>query len=228
MNEQKKKIIYFIIIALIAVAFIVLYMMDTSIKKSDDSFFTDIFNISESPIPNDSSSVIASKNSSSLDNSAISQSYHELDEIKVIDWNEVDVDSIYVDSNRNKFTLTRHGFKKWAIKSVRIDEKIPSSNNAIFRLLNVFQHFFTDNNLTRNYSEMSIYFEKPICTVKTYFKDGTVGTLTFTRIEEYDRFHKENRLKTWVRVNDQTVVYATSFNILERFIVSETEFLKFR
>jgi len=226
MNEQKKKIIYFIIIALIAVAFIVLYLMDTSIKKSDDSFFTDIFNISESPIPNDSSSVIASKNSSSLDNPAISQSYHELDEIKVIDWNEAEVDSIFIDSPRNKFTLTRHGFKMWAIKSTRINEKIPRTNYAIFRLLNIFQHFVTDNNLTRDYSEMAEYFEKPICTVVTYFKDGTVGKLTFIRIEEYDSFHKENRLKTWTRVNDQTVVYATSFNILERFIVSENEFLK--
>ena len=45
--------------------------------------------------------------------------------------------------------------------------------------------------------------------------------------EEYDDFYKGKKLKTWTRVNEETVVYATAFNTLQRFLVSENEFLKF-
>jgi len=237
MNENRKKIIYLCIIIFLAVAFVILYSTDKTNQDSKSQIaFSDIFQTIEPAFSanNDNQNRSSSDNINNETNNETNNDdevdeaipYNKFEKVQVINWDEAQVDSIRVSNPRNKFTLTRHGYRKWMINSVRIDAKVPRANRAIFRILNIFKHFFADYSLTRDYSELSEHFEKPICTVLVYFKDGTVEKLTFIRIEEYNEIFKEYKLKTWVRINEETVVYSTVFNTLERFLVSENEFLK--
>ena len=91
----------------------------------------------------------------------------------------------------------------------------------------MFDKFYTDNYQTRDYSDLAEYFENPICTVIANFNNGETEKITFIRIEEFNTFSQKVIMTTWTRINEETVVYATTYNILERFLISENEFLKF-
>ncbi len=227
MEDKKKSIIYFIIILLLAVAFVALYLVDSSIVESQgDDAFTEVIESIKPALENGNDNL--PNNDENYDPNK-SETIVNYEEIQVIDWDKNQIDSVQVFSQRKDFTLINHGKpgeKKWSIRSPRLDEKIPSSNNALFKLLNVFELFKTDNNLTRDYSEFAKYFEYPICTVVANFKDGRKEKITFIRIAVYDEFSDQTKMKTWARVNEETVVYAGTYNILERFLVAEELFLR--
>jgi hypothetical protein len=219
MNEKSKKNIYFGIIILLAIAFTSLYLMDKDIHRSEGK---DAF-----------SSVMGSMEPAITDNQVAStsgdeeESYLNSDKVQVINWDKSKIDSIQIFSQRNNFTLIRHGERKWSLRSVRVEQKIVKTNHAIFRLTNMFDKFYTDNYQTRDYSELAEYYENPICTVIANFNDGKTEKMTFIRIEEFNTFSQKVKMTTWTRINEETVVYATTYNTLERFLISEKEFLKF-
>ncbi len=227
MDEKKKSIIYFIVILLLALAFIVLYLLDSSIEESQGSdAITGVIESIKPALENQTSESSDEDNEETLPKSETVINYEE---VKIIDWDVNKIDSIQVYSQRKNYTLINHGKtgeKKWSIRSVRVEQKIVKSNNALFKLLNVFEHFKTDNNLTRDYSEFSKYFEYPICTIVVNFKDGRTEKLTFIRIAGYNEILDKTQMMTWVRVNEETVVYSSTYNLLERFLVAEEEFLK--
>lgn len=221
MTEKKKKIIYFIIILVMTLAFITFYSLDNNIAKAEGD---DAFSVISKPFK----AALNDKDEEPADSTASEESFADLayEKIQVFTWEKNDIDSLQIFSQRKNFTLINHGPKNWSIRSARLNEKIPKANNAIFKLLNVFTHLTSDNKLTRDYSELAKYFDYPICTITASFKNGTKGKLTFIRIAELNKFTNETEMKTWLRVNKETVVYATSYNTLERFLVNEEDFLK--
>jgi hypothetical protein len=227
MDEKKKKIIYFSLIFVMAIAFVILYLLDTDISKSEGSdAFTVYYNALEPSLDSDADNENveeSTKNSTSVKESGSTYLYEE---VQIINWDESKIDSLQIFSQRKDFTLIYHGPLKWSIRSPRLYEKIPKTNRAMFRITNVFNKLTTDNYLTKDYSEFAKYFEYPICTVVANFQDGTKSTIAFIRIAQVNDKTDEVEMKTWVRANDDTVVYATSYNILERFLVLEKEFLK--
>lgn len=227
MNEKKKKLIYFNIIILLAIAFTTLYLMDKDIKKSEGKdAFSSILESIEPAINDDQTDPTTGDEAKSK---AISdgESYSTSDRVQIINWDKTKIDSIQIFSQRNNFTLIRHGERKWSLRSVRVEQNIVKTNHALFRLTNMFDKFYTDNYQTRDYSEFAKYFENPICTVIANFKNGETEKMTFIRIEEFDDYNQKVMMKTWTRINEETVVYAATYNILERFLISEKEFLKF-
>jgi hypothetical protein len=237
MDDKKKSIIYFIVILLLAVAFVVLYLLDSSITESEgqDAFTEVIENIKpalendNNPSPNKQEEKTESNKNQDKNLDSDNETTVSYEEIKVINWDANEIDSVQIFSPRKDFTLINHGKageKKWSIRSPRVNAKIASTNNALFKLLNVFTLFKTDNNLTRDYSEFSKYFEYPACTVVAHFKDGSQEKLTFIRIAGYDEFMDKTKMMTWARVNEETLVYAATYNILERFLVAENLFLR--
>lgn len=234
MDDKKKSVIYFLLILVLATAFIVLYLLDSNMTKSegDDAFTTVVKSMKETSESinaadsdnNDNKENMIEKDAEKPDNNVI-----EYEEIKVIEWDRNDIDSIQVFSKRKDFSLINHGLpgeKKWSIKSVRLDEKIPPSNRALFKLLNVFEYFKTDNSMTKDYSEYAKYFDYPVCTIIVHFKDSSSRKLSFIRIAGYNNILDRDEMQTWARVDEETVVYAATYNILERFLVAESEFLK--
>lgn len=220
MDDKRKKIIYLSFMFVLSIAFISLYILDNNMTKSQgDDAFTVLYDTLEPTIKNNQDE----NDSQDLQKSESTYSYEQ---IQIIDWDENKIDSVEVFSQRKDYTLIHHGPRKWSIRSERLDEKIPKTNRAIFKLTNIFTHMITDNNLTKDYSEFAKYFEYPICTVISNFKDGTKEKLTFIRIAQVNETSNEVEMKTWVRVNEETVVYATTYNTLERFLVAEKEFLK--
>lgn len=235
MNEKKKSIIYFVIILLLAIAFVTLYLLDSNISESQGKdAFSNVVESLEPALHNEAEDQTNSdtKKSKSTGNEyeGKSETIVNIDVVQVIDWEKSEIDSIQIFSQRKDFTLINHGQpgeKKWSIRSPRVDQKITSTNRALFKLLNVFKHFKTDNYKTQDYSQFAKYFEYPVCEVVANFKDGRQEKLTFIRIAEYNEEKDETEMRTWVRVNEETVVYISTYNILERFLVAEKEFLKF-
>ena len=228
MNEKKKKIIYFSIIIILAIAFTILYLMDKDIQKSEgkDAFSSVLESIE--PVLNDNQ--VAPTTGDKPRSKTISDeegSYISSDKVLVINWDKTKIDSIQIFSQRNNFTLIRHGERKWSLRSVRVEQKIVKTNHALFRLTNVLDKFYTDNYQTRDYSDYAKYYENPICTVIANFNNGETEKMTFIRIKEFDEFSQKVIMNTWTRINEETVVYAATYNILERFLISEKEFLKF-
>lgn len=227
MNEKKKKIIYFGLMLLLAVAFISLYLLDGNVAKSEGKdAFSSLIEAIEPTINDNQADDTQTIEPQEIETSEYGKSYLKSDRIQIVNWDKSKVDSIQVFSPRNKFTLINQGRNSWSVRSVRIQENIPKTNRALFRLLNMFDHLYTDNNLTKDYSEYAEYFENPYCKVIVNFNDGTTKQMTFIGIEEYDDFSQKVIMKYWTRVNEETVVYAILFNSLERFLVSENEFLK--
>ena len=224
MTDKKKSIIYFVLILTLAVAFLTLYLLDNSpsLETEDDSVIVRYESIKPTAISDVNEMEIEVDKDEDI---------HIYDEIQVIDWDIGRVDSLQILSPRKDFSLIRHNERDWSIRSVRLNERIPSSNNALFKVENVFNQLITNDYYTTDYSELSRYFEYPACTVLVFFKDGNNKKLTFIRtvavIDEEIPNQKKGQMDTWVRVNDETVVYKTTYNVLARFLVQEQEFLNF-
>lgn len=228
MCEKKKKIIYFSIIILLAFTFTALYLMDNDIHKSEGKdAFSNVLDSLEPALSDTQAPSSTSDNSQNAEPELVKESIVNSDKVLVINWDKTKLDSVQVFSQRNNFTLIYHGVKKWSLRSARVEENITSTNHALFRLTNIFTRFYTDNYQSKDYSELAPYFENPICTVIANFNNGKTEKMTFIRIKEFDEFSQKEVLNTWTRINEETVVYIATYNILERFLVSENEFLKF-
>lgn len=221
MSDKKKSIIYFVLILTLATAFLTLYLLDSSPSvKSEDDAVTMLYKTIKPATQNE------------LETEEVNDDDNPIfyDEIRVVDWDLSTLDSLQILSPRKDFSLIRHDERKWSIRSARLNERIPGSNGAIFRVENVFKLLTTNDYNTVDYSELSRYFEYPACTVLAFFKDGSNKKLTFIRImaeiDEELPDQQEDKLDTWVRINDETVVYKTTYNVLARFLVQEQEFLK--
>lgn len=221
MSDKKKKLIYFILVLSLAVAFLVLYLLDNkpSVKSQDDAvtmLYKSIKPTIETNFPE-----------AGTQNEPEGEVISHYEKVQIIDWNANELDSLQILSPRKDFSLIRHKENDWSIRSVRINEKIPKSNNAIFKVENVFNNMITNDYFTENYSDLSKYFEYPACTVIAFFKDGTKSKITFIRIvTELEKQDSKAKMETWVRVNEETVVYKATYNVLARFLVKEQEFLK--
>ncbi len=221
MDDKKKRIIYLILVFILALAFITLYLLDNNMTKSEGKdAFSVVYETIEPALNNE---VNDDTNTTNPEKSETTLNYEK---VQIINWDISSIDSLQIFSQRKDFTLINHDEDRWSIRSVRLDEKIPKANRAKWRILNIFTHLITNNYLTKDYSELAKYFEYPICTVLSNFKDGTQQKLVFIRIAEVNDSSQEVEMKTWIRVNDETVVYSVTYNTLERFLVQEKEFLK--
>ena len=221
MSDKKKKLIYFILVLSLAVAFLVLYLLDNkpSVKSQDDAV-TMLYKSIKPTIESDFQKAATQKEP---EGEVISH----YEKVQIIDWNANELDSLQILSPRKDFSLIRHKESDWSLRSERMNKKIPKSNNAIFKVENVFNHLITNDYFTKNYSDLAKYFEYPACTVIAFFKDGTQSKLTFIRIvTEMKEQNGKAKMETWVRVNEETVVYKATYNVLARFLVREQEFLK--
>ncbi|OQY38122.1 MAG: hypothetical protein B6226_04095 [Candidatus Cloacimonetes bacterium 4572_65] len=149
--------------------------------------------------------------------------------IQVIKWDKANVDSLNVYSTRKNYSISKIKTDQWNYRSSNISMEINKANDALFKLLNVFEHFKSASTATKDYSNYSKYFENPVCTVTAFFDNGKSQKISFIRIAKEkptSLSFKNPQMDTYVRVDNDSVIYATTYNILARFLVSEKTFTR--
>ncbi len=213
MSDKTKKIIYFSLLFILGAAFVILYNLDKTIETDGQS----IVDVATKWIPVDEDTQTNTAESDSLD----SENYYKNETVTPFKYDLDDISEIKVTSDYYNYTLSQEKAKNWMYVSENLTCNVKRNNNSLNKLRNILFNIKADNYGTKDYSDYSRYFEKPLLTAKLTFKDKSTHTLQFIRIEDQVRHMADSGKRTYVRVDDDTVIYFIVYSNVQRFMITD-------